>query len=285
MTVGESEVNAAASVSALVYQGTLVSSPIASNATTTAAAGRLDLTDTYFLGAGIAGVNPKQGTLGGVALARHVVQVALQYELDVREAPADFPTGYFAFDTDSPDAYPATLYGTEVVRLNTALGDAAADLAAAARLNDSAGAAAYRDRYRAASFNATDHCADDDKCGGGGGGDPQLYAPATSPPAVTRCDFATSDVYYSGTLLSEAFENTTMVWTNQTNVTYCMTAQEDAAVLHVLLRAQLAGLVDFSRAIMLRTGRLNPSLVHGTLSPSSWFSCLFQFLAQIYHKS
>jgi purine nucleoside permease len=239
VTVGESEINAAGTMGALIYASA------APNTTTGTQPRLLDLTTTYFLGAGIAGVNPKLGTLGGVALARHVVQVALQYELDAREMPAGFASGYFAFDTDRPAAYPGTLYGTEVARLNTALGDAAAAFASAAELRDSPGAAAYRKRYGALPAVSAS--------GGVGAG---AYAAALGPPTVVRCDFATSDVYYSGALLSEAFENTTMAWTNQTNVTYCMTAQEDAAVLHVLLRAHLAGLVDFSRAIMLRTGRL-----------------------------
>ena len=44
-----------------------------------------DLTKTYFLIAGIAGINSKFGTLGSVALARYAVQVDLQYEFDARD--------------------------------------------------------------------------------------------------------------------------------------------------------------------------------------------------------
>lgn len=64
---------------------------------------------------------------------------------------------------------------------------------------------------------------------------------------------ATSDVYYSGTLLADAFDNTTTLWTNGTGK-YCMTAQEDNAVLEVMVRAAIEGLVDFSRIIVMRTG-------------------------------
>lgn len=63
---------------------------------------------------------------------------------------------------------------------------------------------------------------------------------------------ATSDVYYSGTLLSEAFENTTTLFTNGTGV-YCSTAQEDNASLEVLTRSSFANLTDFSRIIVMRT--------------------------------
>ena len=66
------------------------------------------------------------------------------------------------------------------------------------------------------------------------------------------CDVATSDVYFSGTLLSEAFENTTKLFTNGTGV-YCTTAQEDNATLEALLRGAIANLTDFSRIIVMRT--------------------------------
>jgi purine nucleoside permease len=64
---GESEINAATSIASLVM------SP------------KFDLTKTYFLIAGIAGVNPKVATLGSVAFAKYAIQIALQYEFDARE--------------------------------------------------------------------------------------------------------------------------------------------------------------------------------------------------------
>ncbi|CAG9943044.1 unnamed protein product [Clonostachys rosea f. rosea IK726] len=72
-------------------------------------------------------------------------------------------------------------------------------------------------------------------------------------PTVVRCDSTTSDVYFSGKALAEAFERTTSVWTNGTGV-YCMTAQEDNACLEVMVRAAIEKRVDFSRIILMRTG-------------------------------
>lgn len=69
------EINAAASITALTF------SP------------KFNLKKTYFLIAGIAGINPKIGTLGSVTFARYAVQVALQYEIDAREIPENFSTG------------------------------------------------------------------------------------------------------------------------------------------------------------------------------------------------
>ncbi|KAI1371856.1 putative purine nucleoside permease [Hypoxylon crocopeplum] len=215
VTVGESEINAATTMTAFVLSGLF------------------DLRKTYFLTAGIAGVSPKLGTLGSVALSRFSVQVALQYEIDAREMPANFSTGYLPYGAYAPNQYPSIIYGTEVMEVNENLRDAAADLAGRAELANSADTTDYCSRYQS-------------------GGD--VYAAATNSPGIIKCDSATSDVYYSGALLSEAFENTTQLWTNQSTITYCMSAQEDSANLQALMRAAVWGLVDFSRVIVMRTG-------------------------------
>lgn len=44
-----------------------------------------DLTKTYFLISGVAGINPSSGTLGAVTIPRYVIQIDLQYELDARQ--------------------------------------------------------------------------------------------------------------------------------------------------------------------------------------------------------
>lgn len=215
VTTGESEINAASTISAVVLSG------------------KFDLTSTYFMIAGIAGVSPKWSTLGGVALSRYAVQVALQYEFDAREMPDNFTTGYWGFGTDLPGTMPAEWYGTEVFEVNDDLRQLAHGFASRANLSDNADAAAYRARYAAA-----------------GAGD---YAAGAAAPSVVLCDSATSDVYYSGDLLAHAFDNTTALWTNGTG-SYCMTAQEDNATLEVLLRMAVEGLVDFARVIVMRTG-------------------------------
>lgn len=192
--------------------------------------GKFDLTSTYFLIAGTAGVSPKVATLGSVTFARYAIQVALQYELDAREMPSNFSTGYVPQGATSPWVYPQIIYGTEVFEVNDDLRHMAIAFAKKATLNDSDAAIAYRANYRTTS----------------------AYSAGAGKPSVVACDVATSDVYYSGTLLSEAFENTTTLFTNGTGV-YCTTAQEDNATLEVLVRAAAVKLVDFSRIIVMRT--------------------------------
>lgn len=215
LTLGEGEINSAASMMALAL------SP------------KFDLSKTYFLLAGIAGVNPRYATIGSVALARYAVQVALQYEIDPRSLPSDWATGYISYGREYPFEYPSITYGTEVFELNERLQNAAFSFASRARLLDHDGPRQYRSKYVAMG---------------------NMYSMAAQPPTVVKCDTATSDVYYSGLRLAEAFENTTSLWTNGTGV-YCMSAQEDNAALEVMVRAAIEGLVDFTRIIVMRTGK------------------------------
>ena len=190
-----------------------------------------NLTHTYFLLAGDAGINPEVATVGSVTFAQFAVQVALQYEIDARERPENFTTGYIPQGSTDVTQYPQSLYGTEVFQLNDALRQIAMGFAKTAQLNDTESAQAYRAQYA----NSTAHAA------------------ALSAPVVIGCDTATSDNWFSGALLADAFANFTTLVTNG-SATYCTTQQEDNAVLEALLRGQLARKTDFSRVIHMRTG-------------------------------
>ncbi|CAK5266497.1 unnamed protein product [Mycena citricolor] len=214
LVTGEGEINAASSIS------TLVNSPAA-----------FDLTSTYFLISGIAGINPKVATIGSVTLARYAVHVGLQFEVDARQIPGSFSTGYFGQGTTAPGQYPTILYGTEVFELNEPLRQLAFAAAKSANLTDSADSQAMRAAYAKSA--------------------PAFAAINSAGPRVVLCDTATADAFWGGNLLGDAFANTTAVWTNGTGV-YCSTQQEDNATLNSLLRGSLAGLVDFSRIIVLR---------------------------------
>ncbi|GAA6010869.1 hypothetical protein JCM10207_003967 [Rhodosporidiobolus poonsookiae] len=210
VTTGEAEINAASTIMALTLSS------------------QFDLTETYFLIAGIAGMNPHRGTLGSAAWARFSVQVGLAYEIDAREMPSNWTTGYWALGTDAPDELPAVadLYGTEVFELNTNLLSRALNLTSGLTLNDSSTAVEYRKKYD--------------------------FAPANEVPKVTQCDALCSDVYFAGQRLADTFTNYSALVTNGEAVA-CTTAQEDNATLESMVRAHKAGLVDYSRILLLRT--------------------------------
>ena len=144
--------------------------------------------------------------------------------------PANFPTGYFGQGTISPNVYPAFIDGTEVFAVNDALRELAVGFAKTAQLQDDDDAKLAR-----ANYSTT-----------------PSFAAGAAPPSVITCDTATSDTFWTGTLLGEAFENTTVLFTNGTGV-YCTSQQEDSATLGALLRGSMFQLVDFSRIIVMRT--------------------------------
>lgn len=208
LTTGMGEANAAASVTVLAFSD------------------RFDLRKTYWLVAGIAGINPHDGTLGSAAWARYLVSWGLQWELDAPEAPRSWPTGYTGINTTGPDQKPPLDYKTEVFQLNEALLDRAYALSKNVTLADAPEAEKARHPYP------------------GIGG---------QPPTVLQCDTLTGDTWWSGTRLGDRAEAWTKILTNGKG-DYCTTQQEDNATYEALTRATEAGLADDSRVAVLRAG-------------------------------
>lgn len=190
-----------------------------------------NLTQTYFLIAGIAGINPHLATTGSVTFSQYQVQFDLQYEFSANQIPSNDSTGYFPQGAYYPDVpfsydYPDEVYGTEAFEVNKNLRDLFINITSQVQLNDTDGAAAYRSKY--------------------------TYAPANQPPSVVACASGTSNNYWSGSVLGDAFYNYTLLMTNGSGH-YCATQQEDNASLEAFLRGTLAGLVDFGRIAVMRT--------------------------------
>ncbi len=209
MTTGMGHANAAASTMALAF------SP------------RFDLRHTYFLIAGIAGIDPAQGTIGSAAWAKYLVDFGIQWELDGREIPAGWNTGYLGINTKNPTQKPPLDYKTEVFQLNAKLADAAYALSRNVVLSDSAQAQAARAKFG--------------------------YAPANQSPAVIQCDTLAGDTWFSGTDIGQRARDWTKIMTDGKG-TYCTTQQEDNATLEALTRAARSHRVDLSRVADLRTG-------------------------------
>jgi purine nucleoside permease len=208
MTTGMGHSNAAASIMAVAYSGLF------------------DLRKTYFLVAGIAGIDPERGTIGSAAWARFAVDVGIAHEVDARDLPEGWKEGYFGILTASPDQKPRFDYRTEVFRLNEALLQKAIALSKNAQLEDSDDVRAYRQHYGT--------------------------APANQPPRVIQCDTATSDAWWAGPHLEQHTRHWVRLLTDSEGV-YCTTQQEDNATMNALTRASLSGLVDLQRVVILRT--------------------------------
>ncbi|MEX3936772.1 purine nucleoside permease [Paraburkholderia phymatum] len=209
MTTGMGHANAAASTMALAFSS------------------RFDLRHTYFMVAGIAGIDPIQGTVGSAAWARYLVDFGIQWEIDGREIPSGWNTGYLGINTKSPTDKPPLDYRTEVFQLNPRLADTAFALSRSVVLSDNPQAQAARAKYN--------------------------YAPANRPPAVIQCDTLAGDTWWSGTKLGERAREWTKILTDGKGV-YCTTQQEDNATYEALKRAASVHRVDLNRVAVLRAG-------------------------------
>jgi purine nucleoside permease len=209
LTTGMGHSNAAASIMALTFSR------------------RFDLSRTYFLVAGIAGINPEQGTLGSVAWARYLVDFGIQWEIDSREIPSNWSGGYLGINTKSPSEKPPLDYRTEVFQLNEALLQKAYALSRYVVLSDGPDAQAARGKFN--------------------------DAPANLPPTVLQCDTLAGDTWFSGTALGKRASEWTRILTDGKGV-YCTTQQEDNATYEALKRAASIKLVDLNRIAVLRAG-------------------------------
>jgi len=209
LTTGMGHANVAATMTALIYSN------------------RFDLRSTYFLIAGIAGIDPAQGTIGTVAWARYLVDYGIAWELDAREIPEGWPYGYFGIMTKGPTEKPPLDYRTEVFQLDESLLQQAIALSADVVLEDSPEAIAFRSNF------------------------PE--APANQPPQVTQCDTVAGDTWYAGNALGNRARDWVKLLTDGAG-TYCTTQQEDNATYEVLKRADVAGKVDVKRIAVLRAG-------------------------------
>jgi purine nucleoside permease len=208
MTTSMGYANAAVSVAAVVFNE------------------QFDLSRTYFLVAGIAGVDPSDATLGSALWARYVIDGGLRHEIDPRQTPDGWPNGMLALGAQSPGDKPTWGAGTEVYHLSDPLVDRALSLTKGIKLADSAEAAAYRAAYPAEAARAA--------------------------PITRICDTASMDTYWHGSMIAEGMEKWARAVTDGA-ANYCTTQMEDNATLTALRRGADAGLLDFDRVAVLRT--------------------------------
>ena len=210
LVTGMGHTNAAASTTAMVFSGLF------------------DLSQTYFLITGIAGIDPNVGTVGSATWARFLVDFGIAHEIDPREAPQDWQAGYFGIRTDTkkPLEKPPLRYRTEVYQLDENLLQQALKVSSSLTLEDSPTTVAYRALYQEAA--------------------------AREKPSVMQCDTATGDTYWHGRILGEHATRWVGLLTDGRG-RYCTTQQEDNAVMEALVRGHTAGLLDRRRVAVLRT--------------------------------
>jgi purine nucleoside permease len=189
---------------------------------------RFDLSHAYWVVAGIAGVDPEDASIGSAAWAEYVVDGDLAHEIDAREIPADWPTGYFPLDSQrpyDPDRKPPP--EGQVFHLNAQLVNWAYQLTRNIDLGDSPDLQRSRARY-------------------------QGYPNALKPPFVLKGDNLASMTFWHGKLLNDWANHWVSYWTEGKG-NYVTTAMEDSGTLVALNYLHRAGKVDSDRVLVLRT--------------------------------
>src|SRR6202522_2372276 len=82
---------------------------------------RFDLSHAYWLIAGIAGGSPDRISLGSAAWARWIIDGDLAYEIDAREIPSDWSTGFIPLRKTHPFEQPAVALPGQVYEINADL--------------------------------------------------------------------------------------------------------------------------------------------------------------------
>ena len=187
---------------------------------------RFDLTHAYWLIAGIAGGNPERISLGSAAWARWVVDGDLGYEIDAREMPHDWSTGYLPLRKARPFEPPAAPLDGQVYALNPGLAQWAFDLTKDTPLADCGQLRQIRAEFDGAA--------------------------AQRPPFVTLGDEISSSTYWHGKLLDAWATQWVSYFTNGQGQ-FLTTAMEDTGTLLSLKSLANAGRVDWNRILVLRT--------------------------------
>jgi purine nucleoside permease len=191
---------------------------------------RFDLSQAYWIVAGIAGINPNTGSVGSAAWAEWVVDRDLTHEIDAREIPSDWSTGLVPLTRSRPfqdPPPPPGIFSPSVYHLNASLVNWAYQLTANIRLDDNADLQAIRAHY-------TDQPA------------------AMRPPRVMKGDEISANDWWLGRLMNKSAEDWVTYWTTGKAVSVT-TAMEDCGVIHSLQMLSQAKLVNADRVLILRT--------------------------------
>ena len=189
---------------------------------------RFDLSKAYWLVAGIAGVDPADASLGSAAWATYVVDGDLAHEIDAREIPAGWKTGFVPLRKAVPYEMPVREPNEgEMYKLNEPLVDWAYRLTKGLDLGDTP---ALKERRALMT------------------GMPN----AQRPPFVLKGDTLQSSTFWHGRLLNE-WANDWVSYHTRGVGNYVTTAMEDTGTLQSLSLLSKAGKVDLARVLILRT--------------------------------
>ena len=189
---------------------------------------RFDLTKAYWVIAGIGGGDPADVSLGSAVWASHVIDGDIGYEIDSREIPPDWSTGFVPLRKSKPYEQPVKpqLDG-ELYTLNPDLVAWAFQLTKNIPLADTAQIRGYRARFAG-------------------------FPNAVKPPFVTVGDTMSSGTFWHGSKMDEWANEWTRYYTGGKG-NYMIAAMEDSGTMQALTFLNQAGRADLNRVLVLRT--------------------------------
>jgi purine nucleoside permease len=186
---------------------------------------RFDVSKAYWLIAGIAGADPADASLGSAVWAEWVVDGDLAYEVDGREIPPQWTTGYVPLGKTVPYEQPRGAENGVVFHLNPGLREWAYQQTKAVKLDDSPALAADRVHFDGAN--------------------------ARRPPFVLKGDTLSASTFWHGKLLDQ-WANDWVRYQTGGQGNFVTSAMEDTGILQSLSFLNRAGRVDLDRVMVLR---------------------------------
>jgi len=187
---------------------------------------RFDLSKAYWIVAGIGGGDPADVSLGSAVWADHVVDGDLAFEIDARQIPESWPTGYVPLRRGTPYEQPPHVDYGEVYTLNVSLVDWAVRLTQDVPLEDSDQLRKSRARFAG-------------------------FTNALRPPFVTRGDTLSASTFWHGSKFDEWANAWTRYYTGGKG-NFMTAGMEDTGTMQALTFLSQAGRVDLQRVLVLR---------------------------------
>jgi len=188
---------------------------------------RFDLSKAYWVVAGIGGGDPEDVSLGSAVWADYVVDGDLSYEIDGRQIPDNWPTGYVPLRRGTPYEQPMTVDYGEAYALNPEIVAWALHLTEHIVLPDTEKLRTSRARFPG-------------------------FPNALKPPFVTRGATLSAGTFWHGSKLDEWANEWTRYYTAG-NGNYMVAAMEDTGTMQALTFLNRAGRADLKRVLVLRT--------------------------------
>jgi len=189
---------------------------------------RFDFSKAYWLIAGISGVDPEDASVGSAIWAEWLIDGDLAHEIDTREVPRAWETGYIPLRKSKPYELPMQEDNEGVVyRLNGSLVDWAYNFTKDVQLQDSEILANFRALYKG-------------------------YPNAQSPPQVLKGAQLAAQTYWHGELMNKWANDWVDYW-SEGQANFVTSAMEETGTLQSLSFLSKAGKVAIDRVMVLRT--------------------------------